>query len=684
MSKGKRVLSVLLAVFLLVSCLPMAVSAAEGTPYTAEAPAGGNYTISTADQLKALAETVNGGESYANTTFTLTQDIDLNGSESNQWVPIGGGSFEDNDDYDHRPFFSGTFDGDHHKIENLYLHLNAVKEWEWWEQSFYCLGLFGFVGESGIVKNLSVVNAAVILTCNAELYGGALGIVAGRNDGEVINCSCTGEVNAGNDGDAGGVVGYNHNGRVINCRHTGAVTGAWAGGVVAWNGNSDMDEEWNLKGTNAEVSNCYHTGTVTGNQAGGVVGFNLMGKVTNCYNTGTVTAADHFGYETIHFDAGGVVGSNADGKVTNCYNTGKVTFEINDGDQIDNEFPPGAGGVVGSGMDSTINDCYYLDSENAELPGIGVEYEYGELVEETGNTAEPKTADEFAEEATFENWDFTSVWRMSTALKRPVLQAVPEGEEDTPETPEDPKCTCKDCDSSNCTCTGDCTNGDCQCEGCKPDDSGNTGDNSGGSTGGTTTPSTPDDTNNEKPDDPGEETPSASKFIDVPVAQYYYNAVDWAVKQGIVAGTSDTTFSPNKNTTRKEIVTLLWRAEGRPEPKTTVNPFADVEENEYYYKAVLWAYENKIVAGTSSTTFSPDENCTRAQTVAFLYRYNGSPAANGSGKFTDVPDREYYANAVAWATENKIVYGTSDDKFSPGATCTRAQSVTFLYRNLGE
>ena len=719
MKQAKRVLSVLLAVFLLAGCLPITAWAEEGTPYTAGAPAGGNYTISSAEQLKALAETVNGGESYADTTFTLTQDIDLNGSESNQWVPIGDSSYENYEDYTYRAF-SGTFDGNHHKIENLYLHVEVTKG-NWWENPYYYLGLFGCVGEGAVVKNLNVTDANVLMTSSVENYGGALGIVVGQNNGEVINCSGTGEVNTGSDlyGIAGGVVGSSNMGKVTHCFHAGTVTGLVAGGVVGWNGNPEIDEEENLKGENVEVSNCYHTGTVTGNWAGGVVGMNEVGKVTNCYNTGTVTGTDNSDYETIHFETGGVVGTNSGGKVTNCYNTGKVTFEIYDGDQIDNEYPPSAGGVVGSSFDGTIDTCYYLDSENAELPGIGIEYEEGELVEETGNTAEPKTAEEFAEEATFENWDFTSVWSMSTALKRPVLQAVPEGEADTPETPEDPECGCKDCDGTKCTCTGNCTDGDCQCEGCKPETpptqepkceckncdsskctctgncSGDTcsctgcsgkPDNTGGNTGGTTTPTTPSDPGNtEKPETPDDtEKPTVSDFKDVVATEYYYNAVDWAVKQGIVAGTSPTAFSPEQACTRAQIVTFLWRAEGSPEPTISSNPFMDVSPKEYYYKAVLWAYNEGIVAGTSKTTFSPNRGCTRAQTVSFLYRYNGSPAVSDSGKFTDLVSGEYYLDAVAWGVANKIIYGTSEDKFSPDETCTRAQSVTFLYRNLAE
>ena len=215
----------------------------------------------------------------------------------------------------------------------------------------------------------------------------------------------------------------------------------------------------------------------------------------------------------------------------------------------------------------------------------------------------------------------------------------------------------------------------------------NTGGNPGGTNppapSGPSGPSGPSDT--EKPDDSGDKTPVASKFVDVPASEYYYNAVNWAVEKNIVAGTSDTTFSPNQNCTRGQIVSFLWRAAGKPEPKTTVNPFTDVKSGEYYYKAVLWAYENSIVAGTSATAFSPEQNCTRGQIVTFLWRSAGKPQPKTTvNPFTDVSAGEYYYNAVLWAYENKIVAGTSADKFSPGATCTRAQSVTFLYRDMGK
>ena len=144
-------------------------------------------------------------------------------------------------------------------------------------------------------------------------------------------------------------------------------------------------------------------------------------------------------------------------------------------------------------------------------------------------------------------------------------------------------------------------------------------------------------------------------------------------------GTSATTFSPDAACTRAQIVTFLYRAAGSPAVKSAVNPFTDVSASDYYYNAVLWAVENGITTGTSETTFSPNESCTRAQCVTFLYRAVGS-AATAKASFTDVSADAYYAPAVAWAVEKGVTEGTSATTFSPDAVCTRAQIVTFLYR----
>ena len=168
-------------------------------------------------------------------------------------------------------------------------------------------------------------------------------------------------------------------------------------------------------------------------------------------------------------------------------------------------------------------------------------------------------------------------------------------------------------------------------------------------------------------------------YGDVSKDSYYYDAVKWAAETGVTTGVGDGLFAPEWVCTRGQIVTFLWRASGSPAPKATELPFTDVAADAYYAQAVLWAVENGITNGTSETTFSPDQTCTRAHAVAFLYRMSGSPAAAGS-TFSDVAADAYYSAAVAWAVEKGITNGTSGTTFSPDDTCTRGQIVTFLYR----
>ena len=171
-------------------------------------------------------------------------------------------------------------------------------------------------------------------------------------------------------------------------------------------------------------------------------------------------------------------------------------------------------------------------------------------------------------------------------------------------------------------------------------------------------------------------------FIDVPAGSYYEDAVIWAVDKGITTGTSATTFNPNGICTRAQAVTFLWRAAGSPAAKSAVMPFTDVKAGSYYYDAVLWAVEQGITKGTSDTMFSPDATCTRAQIVTFLWRANGSPVASGNSAFTDVAADAYYAAAVTWAEKNDVTGGIGGGLFGSNNNCTRAQIVTFIYRSV--
>ena len=174
--------------------------------------------------------------------------------------------------------------------------------------------------------------------------------------------------------------------------------------------------------------------------------------------------------------------------------------------------------------------------------------------------------------------------------------------------------------------------------------------------------------------------PQTGVFVDVPEGSYYEEAVDWAVENGITKGTDDTHFSPDGICTRAQAVTFLWRTAGSPKPEIRAMPFTDVPVGSYYYDAVLWAVENGITKGTSDTTFSPNMTCTRAQIVAFLWRSEKSPAAGTANPFADVKSTAYYADAVLWAVKENITKGTTSTTFSPDADCTRAQIVTFLWR----
>ena len=170
-------------------------------------------------------------------------------------------------------------------------------------------------------------------------------------------------------------------------------------------------------------------------------------------------------------------------------------------------------------------------------------------------------------------------------------------------------------------------------------------------------------------------------FKDVPTDAYYYEAVKWAAEKGITGGVGNGLFAPNQPCTRAQIVTFLWRAAGSPAPKS-MSSFADVPADAFYAKAVAWAVENGITGGTGDGKFSPDATCTRAQSVTFLYRAAGSPKVSGSAEFGDVATNAYYADAVAWAAKNGITGGIGGGLFGSSNDCTRAQIVTFLYRSV--
>ena len=181
--------------------------------------------------------------------------------------------------------------------------------------------------------------------------------------------------------------------------------------------------------------------------------------------------------------------------------------------------------------------------------------------------------------------------------------------------------------------------------------------------------------------DGGESCPGKN-FIDMPPAgNWAHKAIDWALTRHVAAGTDDNVFSPNLGCTRAQVVTFLWRAAGRPDPGDAPCPFTDVSESSYSYNAIRWAFSQQIAFGVTDTAFEPGKTCTRAQIVSFVWRAAGSPECDAANcPFTDVKADAYYRQAVCWAVEHGVAYGTSENSFSPYDTCTRAQALAFLYR----
>jgi hypothetical protein len=168
-------------------------------------------------------------------------------------------------------------------------------------------------------------------------------------------------------------------------------------------------------------------------------------------------------------------------------------------------------------------------------------------------------------------------------------------------------------------------------------------------------------------------------FVDVPEGSWFINPVLWAVDKGVTSGVDATHFGPDQACTRAQVVTFLYAAQGKPEPKTNGNPFVDVKESDWYYKPVMWAIENGITSGIDATHFGPGAECTREQVVTFLWGAEGKPTASTAVSFTDVPAGAWFYSPVAWAVENGVTSGMGNGTFGVGVTCTRAQVVTFLY-----
>ena len=830
----KRIGSVLLTLALCLSLLP-ATALAEGeddtengatTPST-EMPAysGGSGTaekpwlISTVDDLKTLAETVNSGKAvnfdaerdttgnYHGYYFKQTANLDLSGIQN--WDPIGYS-------LDEGRYFAGQYDGDGYTIAN------ATSSGQRDSEGYATVGIFGWV-LMGSVEELVVDNANFTATgINNSSWGGysyAGGIAAGAFVATIKNCTVTNSAidskrldkdgNANQNNCAGGVVGYSAGAQFVNCASiSNQITSQCYGGGFVGENDDDYEIEEGTPidpstYTNCFVTNCSVNATTPDSNgwsfAGSFIG--MLGDqdidLTNCYAYKTYLSTEETsacivdtGVFVGHFYKNG--GYTASIKTENCYygecdttnNKGTATAkEIQDfangtvAGLLGNAFTQGKDGypvfpvpatgitlnhstlslAVGGSVALTAaltpenaTDAVVWSSNNTKIAEVSnngtvtakalgtatitatvgsytATCEVTVAVPVTGVTLDKETMNLTAgstgtltatitpENATNKNLTWTSDNEEVATVSDGVVTAVAAGTANiTVTTAEGSKtATCvvtvtRRSSSSSSNPTYPITTPS------KTENGSVTVTPKSAKRGSTVTITvTPDagyvldeltvtdkdgkDVALTKKSDTEytfvmpagkvEITPSFVKqaeepsrvFVDVKTGDYFYDAVLWAVEKGITNGTSAETFSPEAPCTRAQIVTFLWRAAGSPVVNYAMD-LSDVAGDAYYAEAVRWALSEGITTGTSADQFSPDATCTREQAVTFLYRAAGSPAVSGESAFEDVGADAYYARAVAWAAQNGVTNGISQALFGTGSDCTRAQIVTFLYR----
>ena len=728
----KRIGSLLLILALCFTLLPTAAFAEDSTDawdgtadiswYT-DHETDTEYRFTTAEQLAGLAQLVNdktASVSFEGKTIYLDKDLDLSGS---QWTPIGDGSNQGR-------FFAGTFNGQHHKIMNLYHHSTG--------DELVRNGLFGVVSDGGTLKNLLVIDAD-IASNDGSLLAGILADWV--NGGTVENCYTSGKIE-NNVGDkfVGGLVGQ--------CTWSTQVKGCASDATVI-STESDEDHvdtvggligQWENSADSSSITDCWFGGSVSCNNiysaVGGILGANFENFsgnkpgviIKNCIvATKNITGAEPGNITWIT----AVVKTH----VTDCIWPDTPP----DGVTLDEEkYPDNKGNYLAvaklvvdwdagtASADPTFDQSSCgtavpnFTSEDV-LTGLQTNAETG--IEWVAGIDHPTfswdkwhiSADYTAVDAAIEKANALNEndYRDFSAVKA-ALDAVVRGKNITEQAEVDAMAQAIE-EAINAlvrrSSGGSSSPSYSVTTPSKTENGTVTVNPKSASKGSTVTITVKPDSgyqlddlnvidkngNELKLTDKGNGkytfTMPASKvevnatfvkeveispFSDVSASNYYYEAVKWAQEKGITGGIGNGLFGPNQPCTRGQIVTFLWRAAGSPEPKS-MSSFSDVSADSYYAKAVAWAVENGITTGTGDGKFSPDATCTRAQSVTFLFRAIGK-LVDSKAEFSDVLTDSYYANAVAWAVENGVTNGIGDGLFGPNNSCTRAQIVTFLFR----
>lgn len=692
------------------------------------------YHIATVEELAGLAKLVNEQDNsvmFKGKTVCLDNDLDLAGYE---WISIGNG-LNQGKDPDGYYSFCGTFDGQGHVISNLYSHDSLLDN----EDNFipdsnlatphgrdvYKTGLFGSVYK-GTIKNLGVENADIWIDPNdVSTYGEGI-LVDFLEYSTVENCWTTGSITGGKyfEKFIGGVVGtILGDCSVSGCYSKATITGNYDGsGYTDPNGAKPMDNYDSLGGIvggmiygNVTISDCWFDGEIAVNSiqaaVGGIAGY-IDGEVKNC-----LVATTDIGKDSIEEEANTCwVGYLGNGTVANNY---WYTDDKYKATPLDEGVNKAAGTAVsdfksadvltglqthqGTGIEWVAGikhptfawdkrnisaDYTKVDEAIAAAKAIdGSHYTNYDAVEAAINAVdrnksklEQADVDKMAQDirdaiAALKKKKSHSSGGGSAADPTYTITTPDQAENGTVST--SPKNAKKGSDVT-VTATPD--------KGYEVDDivakdaKGNklTLRDNGDGTYTFTMPASKVTVTAAFAEKKAEPIVPEKLFADVSAEEYYYEAVKWASENGVTGGIGENLFGANLPCTRAQIVTFLWRAAGSPEPKG-MSGFVDVSADAYYAKAVAWAVEEGIVSGTSATTFNPDAVCTRAQSVAFLYRAFGEKVNKAAG-FSDVSADAYYADAVAWAVENGVASGIGGGLFAPDQDCARGQIVAFLYR----
>ena len=667
------------------------------------------WVISTVDDLQKLAETVNDGESYSGKYFIQDTDLDLMGIT---WEPIG---YTDGGYY-----FSGHYDGKNHSISN------ATSTGKVDVDGQATVGIFGCIIE-GSVSNLHVKNAN--FSVNGEggysLAGGIAGITF---DSDITNCSVENSSLKGektlvaNNACVGGITGYSVHGIFQNCASANnkIISQTYAGGIVG-----EIDDSISNNEGGSAFTNCYVAeGNISAfaddvqdySIAGGFIGQVTADNPTleNCYVYDTLTSITdtkaYFKY------TGVIVGNrytnlpNYEAKITTntCY-YGECTVDadnVSDGnagtavEKTEVEFADGTvkgllGEVFIQGekypvLASSPADYTKVDEAIAAAKAIdGSRYtNYADVeaaisaVDRNKSKLEQAEVDKMAKDIR-DAIDALVKKSNSSSSGGGGGSSTPRYAVTVPDKTENGSLSVS---SKNAKRGSDVTVTATPDKGYEVDDivakdaKGNklTLKDNGDGTYTFTMPASKVTVTVAFAEKKAEPIVPEKLFADVSAEEYYYEAVKWASENGVTGGIGENLFGANLPCTRAQIVTFLWRAAGSPEPKG-MSGFVDVSADAYYAKAVAWAVEQGIGSGTSATTFNPDAVCTRAQSVAFLYRAFGEKVNKAAG-FSDVSADAYYADAVAWAVENGVASGIGGGLFAPDQDCARGQIVAFLYR----